>query len=72
MTANCCATDLWLEMEVDNNQIIIYEREAGGFCYCICGYPVTATLGPFEPGTYTLEVYEDWGDFIGSTTVTIE
>jgi len=74
MVANCCATKVWLEMEVDNNQITIYEREAGGVCFCICDYPVTATLGPFEPGTYTLEVYqkEGYGGFIGSTTVTIE
>ncbi|MFZ0034836.1 MAG: hypothetical protein WAK60_07605 [Sedimentisphaerales bacterium] len=26
----------------------------------------------FEQGTYTLEVYEDYGGFIGSTTVIIE
>jgi hypothetical protein len=37
----------------------------------MCNYPVTATLGPFEPGVYTLEVYEYHGGFIGSTTVVI-
>jgi hypothetical protein len=37
----------------------------------MCDFPVTATLGPFEPDTYTLEVYQNTS-FIGSTGVTIE
>jgi parallel beta-helix repeat protein len=72
MSANCCAKELWLEMTVEDNLITVYENEWGGYCLCICDYPVTATLGPFEAGTYTLEVYEDFGGFIGSTTVIIE
>ena len=73
MVANCCPEELGLEMTVEDNLITIYETEyTPGGCWCICDYPVTATLGPFEPGIYTLEVYEDWGGFIGSTTVTIE
>jgi hypothetical protein len=73
MVANCCATDLWLEMEVTDNLITIYEHEFTMFpCHCICDYPVDAHLGPFKHGTYTVEVYEDYGGFIGSTTVIIE
>jgi len=73
MVANCCPDELALEMTVEGNLITIYETEyTPGGCWCICDYPITATLGPFEPGTYTLEVYEDHGGFIGSTTVTIE
>jgi hypothetical protein len=73
MEANCCPNELFLEMDVDGNVITIYEREVLVTpCFCICDYPVTATLGPFEAGTYTLEVYEDFGGFIGSTIVTIE
>jgi len=72
MVANCCADKLELEMIVENNLIVIHEIEhLTRPCFCICDYPVTATLGPFEPGTYTLEVYEDYGGFIGSTVVTI-
>jgi hypothetical protein len=70
MVANCCPKELWLEMTVEDNLITVCENEWGGVCFCICNYPVTATLGPFEPGTYTLEVYN--GGFIGSTTVIIE
>jgi predicted outer membrane repeat protein len=72
MVANCCPDELGLEMTVEDNLITIYETEyTPGGCFCICDYPVTATLGPFEPGTYTLEVYEEWSGFIGSTTVVI-
>jgi len=72
MVANCCTEELGLEMTVEENLITIYEIEyIPGVCFCICDYPVTATLGPFEPGTYILEVYEDWGGFIGSTAITI-
>ncbi len=70
MVANCCPKELWLEMTIEDNLITVVENEWGGVCFCICDYPVTATLGPFEPGTYTLEVYN--GGFIGSVTVTIE
>jgi len=73
MVANCCTDELGLEMTVEEKLITIYEIEyIPGVCFCICDYPVTATLGPFEPGTYTLEVYEDYGGFIGSTTVVID
>lgn len=73
MVANCCPDELEVQMTVEDNLITINEIEYLSMpCTCICPYPVTATLGPFEPGTYTLEVYEDYGGFIGSTTVTIE
>jgi predicted outer membrane repeat protein len=72
MVANCCPDELELDMTVDDNIITIYEIETTTApCRCICDFPVTATLGPFEPGTYTLEVYEDYGGFIGSTTVVV-
>ena len=72
MVANCCSDKLELQMVVEDNLITIYEIEyLGAPCFCICDYPVTATLGPFQPGIYTLEVYEDWGGFIGSATVVI-
>ena len=72
MTANCCPDKLELEMAVEDNLITIYETEyTSEGCRCICSFPITATLGPFEPGSYTLEVYETMGGFIGSTIITI-
>jgi hypothetical protein len=71
MRANCCPESLELEMTVEDNLITLLEIEHTPMpCPCICDYPITATLGPFEPGIYVLEVYQDEA-FIGSTTVTI-
>jgi len=73
MYANCCPDKLELEMTIEDNLITIYENEyTSEGCRCMCSFPITATLGPFEPGIYTLEVYETTGGFIGSTTVVIE
>jgi hypothetical protein len=72
MVANCCPDELGLEMMVEDNLIAIHEFEHLTWpCFCICNYPITATLGPFEPGAYILDVYEDYGEFIGTTVVTI-
>jgi hypothetical protein len=72
ITANCCADEIELLMTVEDDLITIYEIEHTPMppCPCICDYPITATLGPFQPGSYTLDVYDD-GTFIGTTTVTI-
>jgi len=68
---NCCQT-LGLEMEVLDDLIIIYEHTSDQMCLCgNYNCPVDANLGPFQTGTYTLEVYQDKDNFIGSTTVTI-
>jgi hypothetical protein len=73
MVAYCCPDELLLEMTVEDDLITIYEIEHTTLlCDCICDWPVSAMLGPFEAGTYTLEVYEDLGGFIGSTIVIIE
>jgi hypothetical protein len=77
MVANCCPDVLELQMTVEGDLITIYEIEHTTMpCHCICEYPVTATLGPFEPGTYTLEVYQHNYStdpvLIGSTTVTVD
>jgi len=41
MVANCCATELWLEMYADEDEIIIYEKWFADFpCTCICDNPV--------------------------------
>jgi len=72
MRANCCADELELLMTVEEDLITINEIEHTPMppCPCICDYPITAKLGPFEPGIYILEVYQD-GYFVGTTTVDI-
>ncbi len=71
MYANCCPGELGLDKEINGNQITLYEIGYGGFCYCMCYFPITATLGPFEDGTYTVEVYDNYGNSLGIVEVTI-
>lgn len=72
MRANCCPDELTLDVQTHDNVIAIHETEhTSSPCRCICDFPVSAILGPFEPGEYMLEVYEAAGGFIGSTTIAI-
>lgn len=75
--ANCCDDKIELSMEVANGEITITETETAEHpCRCMCVWPTTARLGPFDPGTYTLAVvqqdYNGHKELIGTATVTIE
>ena len=74
--ANCCATDTALQMSFDGQTIRLDEIESPGSpCNCVCGYPVSATMGPFAPGTYTLAVWQQDTNgkrLIGTVKVTIK
>jgi hypothetical protein len=71
MRANCCPEELDVQMTVEGDLITIYEIEHTSMpCPCLCDFPITATFGPFEPGTYIFAVYQN-SSFIGITTVTI-
>ena len=73
MRGNCCPKELEVQITLEGDLITLYEIEHTPMpCPCLCDFPITATLGPFEPGIYTLEVYETMGGFIGSTTVVID
>jgi len=56
--ANCCIEKgICLEMRMEDRVITIIETELSeGICNCVCNYPTTARMGPFEPGTYTIQV----------------
>ncbi|NIP23317.1 MAG: hypothetical protein GWN67_04355, partial [Phycisphaerae bacterium] len=71
MYANCCPDELGLDKEINGNQITLYEIGYGGMCDCMCYFPITATLGPFEDGVYTVEVYDNYGKSLGVVEVTI-
>jgi hypothetical protein len=56
--ANCCPDKIELEMIVEQNLITVFEKEyLTSGCRCMCSFPVYATLGPFDSGAYTIEVY---------------
>ena len=66
--ANCCPGKIELHSTILGNLIKLYEAEHEGeySCTCVCDFPVKATLGPFEPGQYTLEIYEQFWGFDGT------
>jgi hypothetical protein len=71
--ANCCMDEIELQMTIDGDQIEIREIEhVSNPCRCICNYPTTATLGPFAPGQYLLEVIDIDGQSLGVVPVTID
>ncbi|UCG46632.1 MAG: hypothetical protein JSU94_14125, partial [Phycisphaerales bacterium] len=58
VAANCCPDEIKLEMTLEESLITVFEKEyLTSPCYCNCEFPATATLGPFDDGAYTLEVY---------------
>jgi hypothetical protein len=71
MYANCCPDELSLEYEINANHITLYEVEDGGWCWCMCYYSITATIGPFPDGTYTVEVFDNFGQWLGEVEVVI-
>ncbi|MBN2137393.1 MAG: hypothetical protein JW720_06280 [Sedimentisphaerales bacterium] len=76
ISANCCLDRITLEMTLIGSNIKILETEhVTTPCFCICDWPTTAQLGPFEEGTYSLEVYqrtnEEEEQLIGTTQVSI-
>lgn len=74
--ANCCADRIELQMLVEDYEITIIETEYTTMpCDCICDYPTTAILGPFEAGEYTLAViqrFEEYETLIGTIEVQID
>jgi len=76
INANCCLDKIELTMTLNGSLIKILETEyLTTPCFCLCDFPTTARLGPFDEGTYALEVYKRTNDsqeeLIGKTTVTI-
>jgi len=77
---NCCAEKLELQTTLEDDLIILFEDEyLDSPCRCMCSYPTSATLGPFDDGTYRLDVYKRefvggqavFTISVGSTTITI-
>ena len=80
IAGNCCPDKLEVQMTLEDGVIILFEDEyVDSPCRCTCSYPTSATLGPFDDGTYRLDVYKRefvgrqvvFTASIGSTTITI-
>jgi hypothetical protein len=70
--ANCCFGDFELQMEINGNNITIREiAHIQNYCWCVCDFPASATLGPFAEGEYLLEAIDVDGSSLGTVSVTI-
>jgi len=70
--ANCCKQELYLKVTVAGSKITIYETEIiDVYCLCMCNYPTTAILGPFDNGTYTVEVFDIDENSLGTIEIVI-
>jgi hypothetical protein len=69
---NCCL-NITTEVVQQGYVINLYEDEWGDDpCYCLCYYNLETTIYDLLPGTYTINVYNDLGEYVGGGTVTIE
>ncbi len=67
---NCCF-QISVEIVQDGNVFNLYEEESGDPCYCMCYFDITTTIYDVEPGTYTINVYNADGEYVGGGTVTV-
>ena len=67
---NCCST-LWTVVTQDGNIFRIDEFEDEPWCYCMCYRNITTTIYDVPPGTYLIEVYNKYGEYVGGDSVTI-
>ncbi len=69
---NCCL-NITTEVVQQGYVINLYEDEWGDDpCYCLCYYDLETTIYDLLPGTYTISVYNDEGEYVGGGTATIE
>lgn len=62
---NCCL-NISTQVQQEGYAINLYEDEWGDNpCYCLCYYDLETTIYDLEPGTYTISVYNDQGQYVG-------
>jgi hypothetical protein len=64
-------------VDLDNYQMTWLEGDTGNMVKCLCYFDLSVTIGPLDPGTYSVDVYhtERWEQdtlYDGSTSFVIE
>ena len=70
---NCCAEYIRMTMKTDGDKIIFREKameEAP--CDCICYYPMQGVAGPFQSGSYQVELLDPHGRLILETSIEVK
>lgn len=68
---NCCY-DITTNVVQAGDIIDIYEHTSGTPCYCLCYFDVTTNIYGLEAGTYTINVYNADGEYVGGGSATVE
>ena len=68
---NCCFEITTTVVQL-GEVIDIYEHTSGLPCYCLCYYDVSTTVYALDAGTYTINVYDADGEYLGGGTATVE
>jgi len=68
---NCCF-QITTEVVQTDSVINLYEHTSGEPCFCMCYFDLTTTIYNLDPGTYTINVYNADGEYVGGGTATIE
>jgi hypothetical protein len=68
---NCCYT-IWVDLVQEGNVFNLYEHESGTPCFCMCYFDITTTIYDLQPGTYTINVYNAEGEYVGGGTITVQ
>jgi len=57
---NCCLDSISLDIEADGDLIRVLESEnCSEPCFCICEYTVSGEILDLEPGSYTIQVFDE-------------
>lgn len=71
-----CGSLYQMDVSLTDNLITVTEVDTGQLAYCLCWFDLAVTVGPLEPGDYTVEIYSDEFDethpYWGSTQFTID
>jgi len=67
---NCCY-HITTELVQTGNVINLYEHTSGTPCFCMCYFDLPTTVYDLPPGTYTINVYNADGQYVGGGTATI-
>ncbi len=65
---NCCLIAEWNGW-LEDNLFHVEMNDVGPPCDCNCAFDLSATFGPFEPGTYSLDF---WPELFGNPSFTVD